>query len=370
MKKRFNTTGVCVPRKHYMVNIINKLEQIKELIDNEFYFTINKPRQYGKTTTLSELYKFLRDEYLVIDISFEGIGDKIFQDEQLFSKEFITLLSDSIALDNFEESEKLNSLSENVRDIKDLSRVITNFIKESTREVILFIDEVDKSSNNQLFLSFIGMLRNKYLARAVDRDFTFKSVILVGLYDVKTLKLKLRKEEEEKYNSPWNIAVDFDVDMSFSPSEIGTMVESYSKENNLNIDIENISSEIYFFTSGYPYLVSRVCQIIDEKINKDVKKTWTKADVERAVKILIEEKNTLFDTLIKNLENNKELYNYINDIIIQGIDRTFNNYNPIIEIGMIYGYFNNNNGKVAISNKIFAEIMYNYMVSKLENTLK
>lgn len=57
MKKRFNSTGVCVSRKHYMVDISNKLQQISELIDNEFYFTINRPRQYGKTTTLGALKK-------------------------------------------------------------------------------------------------------------------------------------------------------------------------------------------------------------------------------------------------------------------------------------------------------------------------
>lgn len=36
MQKRFNSTGVCVSRKHYMVDISNKLEQIKKLIDKEF----------------------------------------------------------------------------------------------------------------------------------------------------------------------------------------------------------------------------------------------------------------------------------------------------------------------------------------------
>jgi len=49
MRKKFNSVGVCVSRKHCMLNISNKLKQIKELIDNEFYFTINRPRQYGKT---------------------------------------------------------------------------------------------------------------------------------------------------------------------------------------------------------------------------------------------------------------------------------------------------------------------------------
>ncbi|HLP58037.1 MAG TPA: hypothetical protein VK186_04370 [Candidatus Deferrimicrobium sp.] len=68
---------------------------------------------------------------------------------------------------------------------------------------MLMIDEVDKSSNNQLFLDFLGMLRNKYLKRDKPGEFTFHSVILVGVHDVKTLKTKMRKNSEAKYNSPW-----------------------------------------------------------------------------------------------------------------------------------------------------------------------
>ena len=180
MKKRFNSTGVCVSRKHYMVDISNKIEQIKELIDNEFYFTINRPRQYGKTTTLNELSNFLKDEYLVIDISFEGIGDSAFEKEKDFCNKFLKIMSKSLRFSDREECERLLKLSEDVNDLEETSEVITEFIEGAKKDVILFIDEVDKSSNNQLFLSFIGMLRNKYLAREVGKDFTFKSVILVG----------------------------------------------------------------------------------------------------------------------------------------------------------------------------------------------
>lgn len=54
--KTFNTTAVCVPDKHYMVDISEKIEKIKELVDAGKYFTINRARQYGKTTTLAALY--------------------------------------------------------------------------------------------------------------------------------------------------------------------------------------------------------------------------------------------------------------------------------------------------------------------------
>ena len=54
--------------------------------------------------------------------------------------------------------------------------------------MMLSIDEVDKSSNNQLFLDFLGMLRKKYLRRDAGREESFHSVILAGVHDVKTLK--------------------------------------------------------------------------------------------------------------------------------------------------------------------------------------
>ncbi|MBW6410730.1 AAA-like domain-containing protein [Clostridium weizhouense] len=368
MKKRFNTTGVCVPRKHYMVDITKKLKEIRELIDNEFYFTINKPRQYGKTTTLSELEKLLSEEYLVISISFEGIGDSVFEDEKDFCNKFLKIMAKSLKFTDKKESERLLELNENVNDLENTSEVITKFIEDASKEVVLFIDEVDKSSNNQLFLSFIGMLRNKYLDREMERDYTFKSVILTGLYDVKSLKLKLRSEEESKYNSPWNIAVDFDVDMSFSPKEISTMIEQYSRENNIDIDIKSISEELYFFTEGYPFLVSRLCQIIDEKIKKDIKESWIKEDVQKAVKIINEEVNTLFQSIVKNLENNNELYELTKRILIDGEQIIFNPLDPVISIGLTYGIFKKGKDGLEISNKIFEEIIYNYMISKVRTS--
>ena len=33
-----NTTGVCIPEKHYMVNINGRLQQIKVLVDEGKYF--------------------------------------------------------------------------------------------------------------------------------------------------------------------------------------------------------------------------------------------------------------------------------------------------------------------------------------------
>lgn len=74
MQKRFNVTGTCIPEKHYMVDISSKLDSILELVNNEEYFIINRPRQYGKTTTLYLLNRYLKTSseyiYLQMDILF------------------------------------------------------------------------------------------------------------------------------------------------------------------------------------------------------------------------------------------------------------------------------------------------------------
>lgn len=65
--REFNTTGSCVPHMHYMVNIEDKLIEIKKLIDSGKYFTINRARQFGKTTTRYALKNYIQDIYTVIN---------------------------------------------------------------------------------------------------------------------------------------------------------------------------------------------------------------------------------------------------------------------------------------------------------------
>lgn len=349
----FNTTGSCNKEKHYMVNINTKLKEIIRLVQRENYFVINRPRQYGKTTTLSELEKILKSRYKVIKLDFEGMGD-IFESEKEFCNYFSKTINRIMKIEI--------PLVFKFIDLADAIRGITY-----NEDVILIIDEVDKASNNELFLDFLGMLRSLYLSRTAGDGTTFKSVILVGVHDVKNLKLKFRDHTDTRYNSPWNIAVKFDVDMSFNQCEIGTMLTDYENENNLNLNIEDLSKEIYKFTSGYPFLVSRICQVIDENIIKDNKIKWTISDVQKAVKIIIDEKNMLFDDLIKNMENNQDLYECIYNVLVLNISKVFNINNPIIELGSMFGYLvADKDNNVVVSNQILKEVIYNYMISKAD----
>ncbi len=366
MKKVFNTTGTCIPSIHYMVDIKDKLDNIENMIDKGNYFVINRPRQYGKTTTIYLLKNKLKEKYLVVSCSFEGLGSETFKDEKTFSNRIIKLMAKSIKLTNKDIASRLIELSKDVNDLADLSDIITDFIEAVDQEVVLFIDEVDKSSNNQVFLNFLGVLRSKFLLRQQEEDCTFHSVILAGVYDIKNLKLKLRPDEEVKLNSPWNIAVDFNLDMSFNEEEIESMLIEYCRENNLSMNTNTLSNKLYYYTNGYPFLVSRLCQIVDETILDNTKNTWDEYIIQRAVKYILREQNTLFDDLIKNLENNNELYDLVRNIVLDGYRISFNRANPIIDLGYVCGIFTEEDYIVKLDNRIYEQFIYDYLISKIE----
>ena len=363
MRKEFNVTGSCNPQWHYMVNTEKRFESVESLIAKGKYFTINRARQYGKTTMLNMIWRKLSDRYLVVPLSFEGLGDETFSSPEAFVASFKRQMARHLT--SFRQNEDLIGVwqDSDTSSIEDLSLVITDFCKACPKPVVVTIDEVDKSSDNQLFLNFIGMLRNKYLER--DREgmnVTFHSVVLAGVYDIKNLKLKLRPDEEKKYNSPWNIAADFNVDMTFHPEEIAQMLRDYENDEHTGMDVMAMGEEIYKYTSGYPYLVSAICKLVDERLDKG----WTAEGVQKAVKIIAKGENvTLLDDLSKNLENNSELRDFLYSMVVNGQEYTYTMVDPMVRLANMFSYIKENQrGKTMIHNLIFEEALFVYFGNK------
>lgn len=356
-RKKFNITGLCIPERHYMVDIGGRIAQIKQMVEDGEYFTINRPRQYGKTTTLNCLSRALAGEYAVIDTSFEGTGDSLFASEEAFCTNIFGLFAYNVEMVNRPLSKLLLRLQDSIYDYKSLSVGIKDLVEGFGKPIVLLIDEVDKSSNSKVFLQFLGLLRTKYLARGVGKDITFQSVVLAGIHDIKNLKLAIRDEGDARFNSPWNIAVKFDIDMSFSAADIKTMLVEYRADNDLGFDIEAVAQEIHRLTNGYPYLVSDLCQVIDRELGRD----WSLQGIEDAAKIVLKERSTLFDDVIKNIQNNQETKDTVIAMLFEGQDPTFDPYK--YEVGILHGIFIERNGKLAIHNQLFEELLYSYLLA-------
>lgn len=373
MRKCFNVNADCKPDMHYMIRLDSRLVQIKKMVDHGQYFTINRARQYGKTTTLKALEKYLEKEYFVISLDFQMMSYTDFESEAVFVETFTQGLLDSLENKRKVPGEILEQLkcfadgtAKSIR-LAKLFHLLNHWCELSEKPLVLIIDEIDSATNNQVFLDFLSQLRGSYINR--DRKKTFQSVILAGVYDVKNIKNKIRSDEDHKTNSPWNIAADFLVDMDFKTDEIAEMLSEYEKDHQTGMDIRKMAKLIYDYTSGYPYLVSRICKLLDERIAGspeflNVKQAWTPKGFLAAVNILLTEKNTLFESLIHKLENYQEIRSMLDSLLFIGAGIPYNSLNRAIELAEMFGFIKNSGGNAVISNRIFETVLYNWFLSE------
>jgi hypothetical protein len=380
MGKIFNVTGACKPQLHYMVDIRQRLHEIKKLIDSGAYFTMNRARQYGKTTTLRSLCTYLKNDYYVIYIDFQRqMSDAKFRSENAFSTAFAKAfflnmqnLSDEMT-DLLKESILVlkRAFTENKEelDLVELFQILSDICSVAEKPLVLLVDEVDSAANNRVFPDFLSQLRGYYLDR--DETDTFHSVILAGVYDIKNIKQKIRPDEAGRVNSPWNIAADFDVVMSFSKADIAGMLREYENDHRIGMDTDEMAGLIYEYTAGYPFLVSRLCKLMDEKIAghagfSSLNTVWTREGFFESVKMVLAEKNTLFDSLMGKLEDFPQLKETIRAILFGGQKIIYNPDDLAVDMARMFGFVRNDNGTLIISNRIFEMRLYNYFLTTAE----
>lgn len=76
---------------------------------------------------------------------------------------------------------------------------------------------------------------------------------------------------------------------------------------------------------------------------------------------LLKSDNTLFDDLIKNIENNADLAQMTEQLLFDDATYPFAGSDSVINLGIRFGIFGARKGRLAISNAIFATYLYNHL---------
>ncbi len=368
MKRVFNVNGVCRPDRNYMVALQPRLEKIRKMVEDGAYFTINRARQYGKTTTLRALGDNLKDDYTVVSLDFQRMSRSDFEKESSFvqglAREIGKRFPFMKGMREPVKKELLRFADRSDADVRmaELFDCFSLWCAQSEKPVVLIIDEVDTASNNQVFLDFLAQLRAAYL----DRDVTpaFWSVILAGVHDIRNIRRKIRPDGERRENSSWNIAADFRVNMSFSAEDIAEMLEEYEADHHTNMEIRLIADLLYDYTSGYPYLVSWLCKCMDEDLSgceefSDQSTPWTREGFLMAVKMLLEDVNPLFDSLTGKLNQFPELDGILSRLLFQGERIPYNADDMAVRNAQMFGLVKVRDSSVQIANRIFEMRLYN-----------
>lgn len=137
----------------------------------------------------------------------------------------------------------------------------------------------------------------------------------------------------------------------------------------MRLDIQAVAKDIYAYTSGYPVLVSLICKQIDEKIigsegHEDPKEAWSKEGVEKAAALILKRSTLLFESMAKQLDTYPDLYKIVEDIIYCGKKVPFSLEEKSINLGSMFGFLKEENGHVAVANRMFEMCLLNMFMAK------
>lgn len=371
MMRYFNTEGLCIPGEHYMVRLDDRLKKIKRLyVDRGKYFVINRGRQYGKTTTLRALEKYLKDEYLVVSLDFQGISTEEYRDEYTFTRAFARMFTETLKRQSIGIEDMCNELPENREQRKTLSELfvwLSGICKTSSKPVVMMIDGMDSALRNQVLVDFLAQLRAGYMRR--EKGSAFQSVILAGVRDIRNLAEEIRPYAEYRCSSPWNIAAEFRIDMSFSEEQITDMLKEYEADHRTGMDVMVVAKEIHQYTLGHPYFVSAICKCLDEDIpDRDrsgaILSVWNEEGIAEAVKLIIMKNTPIFDDIIKQFGVCKELKNLTEEILNKGRWVSFCPAQKVTGLGIMCGFLKEKDNYVVISNRIFERYLLNMFADR------
>jgi hypothetical protein len=236
--RKFNTSGPNNIEEHYTLPRLELIEQGKDLVKSNRYFTIWAPRQTGKSTYFRLLTDALEIEgYKVAHINFEN-----FKTATLDS----FLYSLTVNLKNFWHIDFENYT---------LQDIFTKISQIKDDKLVLIIDEVE-GINPVFFGEFLHSIRNVYHSRS---DHALKSVILVGVSNI----VGVVKDNA----SPFNVADNLNVPY-FTNEETLELLNQHERETG-QLFAPSVKAKISDITANQPGLVNGfAAQLVEKNKNK------------------------------------------------------------------------------------------------------
>jgi AAA-like domain len=223
--RTFNTSGPNILAEHYTLPRLHWVEQGKDLVHRNRYFTIWAPRQTGKSTYFRLLADALKQEdYLVCYINFENY---LISSLSAFMGRLVLTMEEAWHLE-------LQGL--------ELAQVFHKIEQVKDKKLVLIIDEVE-GINPEYFGQFLHTIRNAYHAR---EKHGLKSVILVGVSNI----VGVVKDNA----SPFNIADNLNIPY-FTDEETIELLSQHERETGQLFD-PSVKKKISYITANQPGLVN------------------------------------------------------------------------------------------------------------------
>lgn len=362
MTRFFNTTGLCDPKRHYMVDPLRDLyRNVLRLIETKQYFVVHAPRQTGKTTFLHALAHRLNGEgeYVSVVCSLESAGYPSISVEDA-NEVFIRSLYQTAAV--FLENDHMPPIPYSYAASPLLFRqYLTDWCHSLDKPLVLLLDEVDALYDDVL-ISTLRQLRDGFQTRP--RNFP-QSVALVGLRDIREYRMRAKADNPSiGAGSPFNIKAKSFLLPIFSRGDVRSLLDQHTADTGQVFSPE-VFEKIYEYSGGQPWLTNALAnEIVAEMLENDYAQPIVPDMVESAKERLIEKRQTHLDSLVDKIDEPR--VRPIVMSIITGEAPSFDGFDDALrycrDLGIITG-----DSPIRFANPIYREIITRILNASLQH---
>ena len=342
MEKFFNVAGPCLPAKHYMLPALDRMPELRRLVEQEMYFVIHAPRQTGKTTAVKALVREInaKGERVALYCTLETLQNAA--DVDWAMKQIRGLLLRCATAVPEPPPKKADAKDAwCVREEGDLytvamvSDTLTQLCRRFGKPLVVFFDEAD-CLFGRVLVAFLRQLRDGYVNRD---DIPFPvSIALVGMLDVRDYKAQIRPDGESLGQiSPFNVITEDLMLRNFTEAEVAALYAQHTEATGQVFE-QAALDKAWEFTRGQPWLVNALARECVEEIHGfDYAAPITAADIATAKETIIRRRDTHVDSLMERLREPR--VRRVVEPVILGKDAFFSSDDPdcrlVLDLGLL-----------------------------------
>ena len=369
MERYFNIAGPCIPGKHYMLPALDRLPQIRRLVEREQYFVIHAPRQTGKTTAVKALVREInaKDEKVALYCTLETL-------QNATDPEKASLAIRDLILNNFSVAFPEETAGVARQDAASsggsagiaIRSALRHLCRRAGKPLVVFFDEADCLFGNVL-ISFLRQLRDGYVNR--DTVPFPASIALIGMLDVRDYKAQIRPDGESLGQiSPFNIISEDMLLRNFTAEEVAALYAQHTEETGQNF-APDVLDKVMGFSGGQPWLVNALARECVEKIHGfRYHETVTADDIEMAKETIIRRRDTHVDSLMERLREPR-VRRVVEPVIFGGeriVSSNSEDWRFVVDLGLL----REKRGSLVPANRMYAEIIGRYLTRDAQESME
>ncbi|MDR3154538.1 MAG: AAA family ATPase [Deltaproteobacteria bacterium] len=304
--KHFNTTGPCVPDKHYMLPVLPRLPQVADMIEGEFYFILHAPRQSGKTTFLDNLTDTINNSGNMYALYCSLASLRPVKDRAEAIITIASEINEAMRTSNVgiirQKAFQYDSLPGMAAPNLKVKIMLNRLCQELDRDLAVFFDEADLLTGPGL-LTFLAQIRDGFNSRHKPGNKFPRSLALVGMRDIRDYIASEHPESSgEHLASPFNIIKKTLTLANFDADEIKSLYRQHTEATGQIFEGSAVA-RAWFWSEGQPWLVNTLADtVIVDELRNDFTVNVTGDHIDQAAEILIKRRDTHIDSLLARLK--------------------------------------------------------------------